>query len=348
MAVAPPPAASLVLSPKQARSPWRIPSLPLVISLTLAVSRCLDLAVDLFKFVANIAAIVILSRGRCGLSRCITRYLVFMAVTDLLVIITAVILNRIGGIYFRNSILSTTPACSISTVLIYSSRDSSVWLTVAFTFDRCVAICCQKLKTKYCTETTAAVVIGVVCALSCLKNIPFYFTYEPLFTINKVAWYCNIKLTFYVSPAWTAFAWLDRILTPCAPFLLMLLLNAVTVRYILGASRVRRRLRAQNNGASQSDPEMESRRKSIILLFTISGSFILLWLTYVINFLCVRIENNNYFNDPKFILQESGNMLQLLSCCTNTFIYTVTQSNFRQQLKNALKYPLNLVVKLLL
>uniref|UniRef100_UPI00398F6F89 probable G-protein coupled receptor 139 n=1 Tax=Pristiophorus japonicus TaxID=55135 RepID=UPI00398F6F89 len=297
---------------------------------------------------SNIAAIVILSRGRCGLSRCITRYLVFMAVTDLLVIITAVILNRIGGIYFRNSILSTTPACSISTVLIYSSRDSSVWLTVAFTFDRFVAICCQKLKTKYCTETTAAVVIGAVCALSSLKNIPFYFTYEPLFTINKVAWYCNIKLTFYVSPAWTAFAWLDRILTPCAPFLLMLLLNAVTVGYILGASRVRRRLRAQNNGASQSDPEMESRRKSIILLFTISGSFILLWLTYVINFLCVRIENNNYFNDPKFILQESGNMLQLLSCCTNTFIYTVTQSNFRQQLKNALKYPLNLVVKLLL
>uniref|UniRef100_UPI00398E6816 probable G-protein coupled receptor 139 n=1 Tax=Pristiophorus japonicus TaxID=55135 RepID=UPI00398E6816 len=299
---------------------------------------------------ANIAVIVILSRGRCGLSRCITRYLVFMAVTDLLVIITAVILNRIFGIYFSNSILSITPTCSISTVLIYSARDSSVWLTVAFTFDRFVAICCQKLKTKYCTETTAAVVIGAVCALSCLKNIPFYFTYEPLFTINNVAWYCNIKLAFYVSPIWIAFDLLDRILTPCAPFLLMLLFNAVTVRHILRASRARRRLRAQNNEDSQSDPEMESRRKSIILLFTISGSFILLWLTYVINFLFVRIENNNYFtgfnfNDPKFMLQESANMLQLLSCCTNTFIYTVTQSNFRQQLKNALKYPLNLVVK---
>ncbi|XP_067870093.1 probable G-protein coupled receptor 139 [Heterodontus francisci] len=300
---------------------------------------------------ANIVAIAILSRGRCGLSRCITRYLVSMAVTDLLVILTAVILNRIGGIYFRNSFLSTTFACIVSTVLIYSSRDSSVWLTVAFTFDRFVAICCQKLKIKYCTEKTAAVVIGMVCILSCLKNIPFYFTYEPLYIINNVAWYCNRKPSFYASPAWTAFDWFDRLLTPCLPFLVMFLLNVLTVRHILAASRVRRRLRAQSNGETQSDPEMESRRKCVILLFSISGSFMLLWLTYVINFLYVRITNTNYFtgfnfNDTKFILQESGNMLQLLSCCTNTCIYTVTQSKFRQELKNTVKYSLNLIAKL--
>ncbi|XP_067832387.1 probable G-protein coupled receptor 139 [Heptranchias perlo] len=303
------------------------------------------------QIVAHIVAIVILSRGRCGLSRCITRYLVSMAVTDLLVILTAVILNRIVGIYFPFSFLSKTPACSLSTVLIYSSRDSSVWLTVAFTFDRFVAICCQKLKMQFCTEKTAAVVIGTVCALGCFKSVPFYLTYEPLYIINNVAWYCNIKPIFYVSPVWTAYDWFDRILTPCAPFLLILLLNALTVRHILAASRARRRLRAHSNGETQSDPEIESRRKSIILLFTISGSFILLWMTYVVNFVHVRVTSNNYFtgfnfNDPKFILQESGNMLQLLSCCTNTCIYTVTQRKFRQQIKNAVKYPLNLMVKL--
>ncbi|XP_032890390.1 probable G-protein coupled receptor 139 [Amblyraja radiata] len=298
---------------------------------------------------ANLVAIVILSRGKCGLSRCITRYLVSMAVTDLLVIITAVIINRLSGMYIPGSFLSITPVCSVSNVLTFAARVSSVWLTVSFTFDRFVAICCQNFKTKYCTERTATVVIGTICTLGCLTNIPFYFIHEPIYVVDNVPWYCRIKDIRYTSPVWTAFDWFDSILTPCLPFLLILLLNVLTVRYILTASRARKRLRAQSNGEIQSDPQMESRKKSIVLLFTISGSFILLWMTYVIQFLRVRIVNDyNFrsFNDPRFILQETGNMLQLLSSCTNTFIYAAIQSKFREELKKAVQYQLNFVSKL--
>uniref|UniRef100_UPI00398F2DA1 probable G-protein coupled receptor 139 n=1 Tax=Pristiophorus japonicus TaxID=55135 RepID=UPI00398F2DA1 len=304
-----------------------------------------------FGVPGNLATIVILSRGRCGLSRCITRYLVGMAVTDLLVLITAVILNRISVIYFPVLFLSTTPVCSLKIALIYVARDCSVWLTVAFTFDRFVAICCPKLKAKYCTERTAAIVMGTLCAVSCVKNFPWYFVYEPLYIIDGVPWYCNIKLKFYTELFWTAFDSIDRILNPCAPFVLMLLFNAVTVRNILVANRARKRLRAHSSGENQSDREMESRRKSIVLLFTISGSFLVLWTTYVVNFLYVRFSSSSYStgssgNDPRFILQESGNMLQLLSCCTNTCIYAGTQRKFREEFCNGLKYPLNLLIKI--
>ncbi|XP_055502507.1 probable G-protein coupled receptor 139 [Leucoraja erinacea] len=277
----------------------------------------------------NLLAIVILSRGRCGLSRCITRYLLSMAVSDLAVIVTAVILNRIPGIYFPAGYLSLTPVCRVSITIIYVARDSSVWLTVAFTFDRFVAICCLKLKTKYCTDKMASKVIATVCCLCCLINIPWYFLHEPVYIINDVPWYCRLKEIRYSSPLWATFQWSDRLLTPCIPFSLILLLNAMTVRYILVASRARRRLRVKSDGESQSDPEIESRRKSIVLLFAISGSFILLWTTYVVQFFYDRFTNDQIkgFNDPKFILRESCNMLQLLSCCTNTFIYAVTQKS---------------------
>ncbi|XP_067870221.1 probable G-protein coupled receptor 139 [Heterodontus francisci] len=298
----------------------------------------------------NLVAIVILSLGRCGLSRCITRYLLSMAVTDLLVIITAVLLNRIPAVYFPNSFLSITPLCRLIITLIYASRDSSVWLTVTFTFDRFVAICCHKLKTKFCTEQMAAVIIGMVFALSCLINIPWYFIHEPIYIINNVPWYCRLKEIRYTSPIWAAFHWTDRILTPCLPFFLILFLNALTVRHILVASRFRRSFRAQINGENQGDPEMQNRRKSIVLLFAISGSFILLWMTYFVQFFYDRFTNGykiKGFSDPKFSLRESTNMLQLLSCCTNTFIYTVTQSKFRVQLKHIVQYPLNVIVKLI-
>lgn len=303
-----------------------------------------------FTQLGNIVTIIILSRGRCGLTRCITRYLVGMAATDLLVLIMAVILHRISMLYFPVLFLQTTPVCSLRIALIFATRDSSVWLTVAFTFDRFVAICSQKLKTKYCTEKTAAVVIGVVCVLSFVKNIPMYFVIEPLYIINNVPWYCNFRLSFYSNTLWTIFNWIDHALNPCAPFVVMLLLNALTVRYILVASRARKRVRGQSHGEKERDPEMESRRKSIVLLFTISGSFLVLWTTRVVNFLLVRFTKSNYStgsnpNNPRFILQEAGVMLQLLSCCTNTCIYAGTQRKFREEFKNGVKYLLNLIIR---
>ncbi|XP_067870116.1 probable G-protein coupled receptor 139 [Heterodontus francisci] len=278
--------------------------------------------------------------------------MVSMAVTDFLVMITTVILNRIAGIYFPVSFLSITPVCSLRIVLSIAIMDSSVWLTVAFTFDRFMAICCQKIKIKYCTEKTAARVIGIISSLSCFKNIFWYFIFEPLYIIDNIPWFCSVKLIFYTSPAWAAFDWIRPISTSCLPFILILLLNALTVRHILVASKARRRLQAHSNGATQSDPEMEKRRNSIVLLFCVSGSFMLLYLVLLINFLYVRIAKLKYFsgsnfNESSFILEESALMLQLLSSCVNPFIYAGTQRKFRNELENGVKYLLSLIYKLL-
>ncbi|XP_048475360.1 G-protein coupled receptor 15-like [Rhincodon typus] len=272
-----------------------------------------------------------------------------MAVTDLLVIITAVMFNRIPATFFPGSFLFITPVCSISTASIYASRDCSVWLTVTFTFDRFVAICCRKLKATYCTEKSATLVIGVVCALGCLINIPWYFIHEPIYKIENIPWYCRIKAIRYSSVTWRAFDWIDRILTPCLPFFLIILFNALTVRHIVVANRARTRIVVRKSGYNRDDPELENRKKSVILIFSISGSFILLWMTYFIQFLLEQVTNDyilNGFSDPKFIFRESSNMLQLLSCCTNTFIYAVTQSKFRVQLINMVQQPFILLRKL--
>ncbi|XP_069755519.1 neuropeptide SIFamide receptor-like [Narcine bancroftii] len=300
---------------------------------------------------ANLAVVVILFRRRCGLSGCITFYLVAMAVTDLLVIITAVILNRIVGIYFPFSFFFITPVCSVSFALIYGVRDCSVWATVVFTFDRYVAICCPKLKTRYCTKKTAVIVIVTVCVVSCLRNIPWYFIYEPSFEVRDVPWQCKIKILFYSWPSWAAFDWLHRILTPCLPFILILMLNALTVKHILVCIRVRIRLLGNGNNENQNDPEIESRRKSIVLLFCISVSFLLSWLLFFTTFLLVRMANVSYYSgsnvkDSNFILEESGFMLQLLGSCINPFIYTGTQNNFRKEMKNGILYPFNLIIRL--
>ncbi|XP_048456430.1 probable G-protein coupled receptor 139 [Rhincodon typus] len=295
-------------------------------------------------------AILILSQGKCGLSKCITHYLVAMAVADLLVIFTDVILSTVIPFHFQGTYLETTPARSLLHVLLSATTDISVWFTVTFTIDRFVVICCRKIKTKYCTKKTADLFITTVSVLFCMKNIPWYFVYDPEYVVDNVPWGCTLSLNFYTETMWVAFHSISIILTPFLPFILILLLNALTARHILVTSRIRGKLLDHSKSENHTDPEMESRRKSIILLFTISGSFILLWMTYVGFFFYARISNISGYtgpHDPVYITEQSSYMLQLLSTCTNTCIYAVTQTKFREQLKNAFKYPFTSIGKLL-
>ncbi|XP_067833430.1 probable G-protein coupled receptor 139 [Heptranchias perlo] len=271
----------------------------------------------------NLLTIVILSRGKCGLSKCVTRYLVAMAAADLLVVIFDLILRQIPIVYqgqFR--FLWSIPVCNIHAVLLFAATDCSVWFTVTFTFDRFVAICCQNLKTKYCTERTAAVVLGTVSVVICLKNITCFFMFTGRYLLYNKPWFCAVPVLVMFSRVWAVIELLHYILTPGIPFVLILLLNVFTVRYILVASRARRRLRGHSSGESPRDPEMESRRKSIILLFVISGNFILFWALFMVYSIWYRMWVLGFYSVilPRFLL-ELGFMLQLMSCCTSTCIW---------------------------
>ncbi|XP_067864827.1 FMRFamide receptor-like [Heterodontus francisci] len=272
-----------------------------------------------------------------------------MATADLLVVIIDVILWRISYYYFPSSFLNITPVCSAIFALLRAARDCSVWFTITFTFDRFVAISCQKLKTKYCTGKTAAVVLAAICILLCFKNIPQFFIFEPREVIDNVPWFCPMKSSYFTESGWVGYDWFDKVLSPLLPFTLILLLNALTVNHILVARRLRKRLRGKKKGENHSDPEMESRRKTVILLLTISGSFLLLWLAYVIEFIKYKMsgKDTRVYNDSEYIFRFVGYMLLNLNCCTNTFIYGVTQSKFREQVKSAVKYPVTTIIQLI-
>ncbi|XP_072891975.1 probable G-protein coupled receptor 139 [Hemitrygon akajei] len=286
---------------------------------------------------ANLLAIVILSSGKCGLSRCIIKYLVSMAVADLMVLLVNVMVNELKEAYFPYSFLNYTPICSFVVLLMYISLDCSVWFTVAFTFDRFVAISCQSLRTKYCTPDIAMRVIAIIFLLSVLENIPIYFIFEPRGIINQVPWSCYVKSSFYTSPAWIVFLWLETALTPFAPYVVIIFLNSMTIKNIVVSNRVRSKLRGNNKDSCHSDKESDNRRKSIILLIAISFNFILLWMVNLACFICVQFTDTRLWdldaNDSFIIAETCGYMLRCLSTCTNTFIYMISQKKFREEMK---------------
>ncbi|XP_043563387.1 G-protein coupled receptor 52-like [Chiloscyllium plagiosum] len=267
-----------------------------------------------------------------------------MAAADLLVVITDGMLRWLI-MYFPVSFLDITHVCSLIMVFIPATTMNSVWLTVAFTFDRFVAIRCHKFKTKYCTEKTAAMIIGTVSALSCLESIPWFFIFQSKYIFNNLPWFCITKPEFYTSIYWTLYGVLHRLLSPLLPFAIIPFLNTLTVRHVLVASKARRRLQKDSDRERPHDPEMGKRRKSIILLFAISGSFIILWTPYVVCFLLQRIALMHGYSPLPPTAGTIGYLVSLLTTCTNTCIYTVTQRQFREQLRTIVKLPLTLILR---
>ncbi|XP_069769044.1 probable G-protein coupled receptor 139 isoform X1 [Narcine bancroftii] len=291
--------------------------------------------------------IKILSRGNCGLSKNVTLYLLAMAAADLLIVIFDLIMRQIPIAYRYNfRFLKSIPLCNIHAVLVYTVTDWSVWNTVAFTFDRFVAICYQKMKRNYCTEKTATFVLGTASVLSFSKNIFWYFMFTGEYFIENSPWFCLTRDSLLGSENWATATFVHHIFTPAIPFVLILLLNGLTVRHILVTSRVRRRLRGASSRESFRDPEMESRRKSVTLLYAISANFILLWSLFTGYFIWVQLYYVRIvFVSPAIFVQDLGFMLQLLSCCTNTALYTITQKKLREQLKELVKSSISRVVK---
>ncbi|XP_059507754.1 probable G-protein coupled receptor 139 [Stegostoma tigrinum] len=269
-----------------------------------------------------------------------------MAAADFLVVISDVMLRWLI-MYFPVSFLDITYVCGLVTVLIPATTMNSVWLTVAFTFDRFVAICCQKLKTKHCTEKTATRIIAIVSVLSYLESIPWFFKFQPKYIFNNLPWFCITKPEYYTSNYWTLYGIFHRLLSPTLPCVFILVLNTLTVRHVLVASKARKRLQKDSDREKPNDPEMEKRRKSIILLFAISGSFIILWSPYMACFLYQRIAILHDYPPLSPAAGTIAYLLQLLSTCTNTCIYTVTQRQFREQLKTVVKLPFTLILRFL-
>ncbi|XP_038654761.1 probable G-protein coupled receptor 139 [Scyliorhinus canicula] len=298
---------------------------------------------------ANFVTIVILCRGKCGLSKSITLYLLAMAVSDLLVIAFWVVFEHIAYYYVKSLIFFPTSICAVNNFLNSAFMDCSVWSTVVFTIDRFVAICHPGFKAKYCTLKTALAVLGTIWMVSILRSVPDYFKYEPIVTMEGRGWGCRVKIDFVRRVEWVTFDWMNQVLTPLIPYVVILLCNCLTVKHVLAASLARSRLRNQSKTDS-GDPEVINRRKSIILLFSISASFILLWMPNVIYFMLDRIAKLYYspanFTHPLAIFLQTSNMLMLLSSCVNTFIYALTQTKFRKQLWNGLTFPFSVIIRL--
>ncbi|XP_069771700.1 neuromedin-U receptor 2-like [Narcine bancroftii] len=258
--------------------------------------------------------------------------MVTMAVADTMVCVFNVTLGNVFLYHFPRSFLAHTSICRLGAVIQKTSVQFSVLSTLSFTIDRCIAICWQKLKNKYCTKRIAVVITSTVFVFSLLMHIPAYFQYEAMNVVDGVKLGCSTIKQYFSSPAWQTYRWLSNSFVSYVPLPLMLILNSLTARHILLVSSARRALKRRGD-REVPDPEMINRRTSIILLFAISGTFIAFWTPAMIIGIFSQFIAHfaNHVGKSRYVAIRSSILLLYFSSCANTCVYALTQRRFREE-----------------
>uniref|UniRef100_A0A8K9WKR6 G-protein coupled receptors family 1 profile domain-containing protein n=1 Tax=Oncorhynchus mykiss TaxID=8022 RepID=A0A8K9WKR6_ONCMY len=279
---------------------------------------------------SNIVTFLIFWRRNCLLSKSSTFYLMAISVADTLVLIFIVVLEITVKFYQEEPFWSREPWCRLSDIFSYGAYNTSTWLVVVFTAERFIAI-----KTKLCTPRSALAAITTILLLSHLLAIPYYWTNVSVYDHNQTKWACIYEPEAphgYVH----ALVGAQTLVAYVLPFLIILTLNGLTLRQISLSNRVHV-LTAANltSGAYRVTPLLRSRkRRSVVLLVTVSMSFVLLSVTRAITQIIIRTffygQDRNDYNLQSNVAADIGSMLSLSNAAINTYLYACTQAKFRQ------------------
>ncbi|KAM4562537.1 putative G-protein coupled receptor 139 [Odontesthes bonariensis] len=282
---------------------------------------------------SNAITFLIIWRKNCMLSRSSAFYLMAISVADNLVLIFIVVLELSFKYHQKEPYWNYDPWCNLRDVFNYGAFNASTWLVVLFTVERFISIHTWKIKTKICSPRCAVWTIITTFVFSLLFAIPYYWSNASVHENNQT-------LCIYKPEAPTQFihtlVWFQTIQAYIFPFVVILTLNGLTLRLISLSNRVHISA-VLTSRIHKVRPLLRSRkRKSVVLLVTISMSFVLLSVTRAVTQIILRTTDmytmdRNDYNFRINIAADTGTMLCLSNAAINMYLYVCTQSKFRQE-----------------
>ncbi|XP_072255204.1 probable G-protein coupled receptor 139 [Pyxicephalus adspersus] len=280
---------------------------------------------------SNVLTLLIFWKRDCGLSPSCRCYMVAMSIADTMVLIHIVILELILQNFTPEPFWSRAPWCMIRDVLSYGAYNSSVWLVVCFTFERFIAARTLWRKSKLNTKKCTLYVIGSVFTLSHLFSVPYFWANESKL-VNETGRYICIYNTKRPKLYVESLVWFQNILVYILPYIIIFTLNAFVLRKICHRSKVH---------CEDGSNFRKQRMKSVVLLLTVSLSFVHLCTTRFVTQIIIKtmhytIERKDY-NQSINIAADIGTMLDLTNTAVNMYLYACTQSRFRKELLQMVK-----------
>jgi len=306
--------------------------------------------------IGNMLSAVILTRPPMR-SISTYRYLAVLSFTDSLVLSVGLLRMWLGQLLIGNDILHQwTWTCKLVNVVGYTVSNFSVWLIVAVTAERFIAVCYPLMAPSVCSRRRSTRIILSVLAVQLIIHIHFAWTVSVQ-AKDKVAYFqpetevrCVASKGFetLIVEVWP---WVDAAIYSFVPFVVIMALNSMMMRQVIASKRNRGQLCQQtsrhlssqsSHGTTMVSKTTESTRLTVMLL-TVSFAFLIT--TFPMNttvivtsyFMRTTAMPNGLITDFPLaaklrLVRTVCELLMYLNHSINFFLYCATGQKFRRQL----------------
>lgn len=306
--------------------------------------------------VGNTLSVLILTRPSFRRVATYT-YLTAVAIADTLVLIAAPFSQWLSELTDVDPREYANWSCKTIVLFTFTVSDFSVWLLVAVTVERYLAVSRPLRVPTQCTRQRTVIVILGLFALALAVNVHFAWTIHvqshELMTnngSNVTIPKCEARQE-HVHLVKTVWPCLDFICYFCFPFVAIAVLNSLIIHQVVKARRRRGSMSGSSGtsicgGGGQklrstgtpfcSPDEIGANTKLAIMLMTVSFTFLLLALPLNSLIIIMAVLNTDPDDLPKVLAFDlARTVLQLLmytNHAVNFYLYCATGQKFRRQL----------------
>jgi len=285
------------------------------------------------------------------------RYLTVLSFTDSLVLSVGLLRMWLGQLLTGGDMLDRwTWLCKLVNVVGYTVSNYSVWLIVAVTVERFIAVCYPLMAPSVCSRRRSTRIILAVLAVQLAIHVHFAWTTGVRATnaamtpVNNTDLQCMASAGFetLIDDVWP---WVDAAIYSFIPFVLIMALNSMIMRQVIASKRDRGQLCQQttrslmlrtSRGTMEVSKTTESTRLTVMLL-TVSFAFLITTFpmntTLIVSAYILRMASlpNGLIRDYPLaarviLLRTVCELLMYVNHSINFFLYCATGQKFRRQL----------------
>ena len=218
---------------------------------------------------------------------------------------------------------SHSVVCKLNFWALYSLGCLSAWLLVAMTIQRAASVVWPHKVSSTCTRRQAYVSIVAIVITTFLINSSLLYGLDI---------HPDFGVCFFTFPikVLQAFLLLDLLMSSLLPFSLLLLSNSVLIWKVLQSLRAAR-ARLHSGQTEQVDARQKKFMSMTVTLIAMSAAFIVL--TSPIGLLSLESIKATIEKDFGMFLSTVANQLWYSNSTVNCFLYILTGTRFRQELK---------------
>ncbi|CAG5131823.1 unnamed protein product [Candidula unifasciata] len=304
----------------------------------------------IFGTIGNLICVAVMCRRNMRSSNA-SVYLIALALADTSVLYTGLLrqfIIALTGVDLRNK---SNLSCKINSWIVYVALDTSVWILVAFTFERILSVFVPHKVKSYCTRMSSVlIVIGVLIGMMAINgHILYGVDLQTFRRRNNTSYFCYYVSSEYALFFGELFPWLDFSVYCCVPFFILIIGNTcIATRVFLSRRKTRKvavldikpdpKLALKNTTTKRSlkATKRVERISSMTTILLILNSVFLITTTPVSVYFIVRPKlqfQSSFYNSAVLTLVYTVvNLVMYTNNSVNFILYCVTGSRFRKEL----------------